>query len=163
MIMRPVHALVNLIPRDRQHCRPTSAQAQADPHSRGAPCLHLKPAISEHDSHSLPERSQAAHPGLQASTALQSFLEASEEDFALDVSRQAQQEGGGAKKKLASTLQLFRDLGASTASLVTGRSLEEEEDPEYLKACAPASSAPALACSSAGLCTGHIWAVLAGG
>ncbi|KAK9809757.1 hypothetical protein WJX73_003439 [Symbiochloris irregularis] len=75
----------------------------------------------------------AAHPGLQASTALQSFLEASEEDFALDVSRQAQQEGGGAKKKLASTLQLFRDLGASTASLVTGRSLEEEEDPEYLK------------------------------
>ena len=40
----------------------------------------------------------------------------------------------GPKKKLASTLQLFRDLGQSTASLVaSGRHQDEEEDPDYLK------------------------------
>lgn len=77
---------------------------------------------------------QAAHPALQPSTALQSFLEASEEDFTLEVSRAAHEANGGAKKKLASTLQLFRDLGTSTANLVSGRSTDEEEDPEYLKA-----------------------------
>lgn len=76
----------------------------------------------------------ASHPVLQPSEALRAFLEASEEDFALEVSRAAHEAaGGGAKKKLASTLQLFRDLGTSTANLMSGRSPDEEEDPEYLK------------------------------
>ena len=74
---------------------------------------------------------------MQPSPALQTFLEAGEEDFVLEVSRAAHEANGGAKKKLASTLQLFRDLGTSTANLVSGRSLDEEEDPEYLKAHRP--------------------------
>ena len=49
------------------------------------------------------------------------------------MSRAAHEANGGAKKKLASTLQLFRDLGISTANLMSGRSADEEEDPEYLK------------------------------
>lgn len=81
---------------------------------------------------------QASHPVLQPSEALRAFLEASEEDFALEVSRAAHEAaGGGAKKKLASTLQLFRDLGTSTANLMSGRSPDEEEDPEYLKVMMP--------------------------
>ena len=50
------------------------------------------------------------------------------------VSRGTHEAGGsGAKKKLATTLQLFRDLGQSTAHLVSNRHQDEEEDPEYLK------------------------------
>ena len=39
----------------------------------------------------------------------------------------------GAKGKLASTLQMFRDLGQSTANLMSGRHGDEDEDPDYLK------------------------------
>ena len=77
---------------------------------------------------------QAAHPVLWSSSSLQLFLEASEGDFLLEVARGTHEAGGGAKKKLASTLQLFRDLGQSTANLVaSGRHQDEEEDPDYLK------------------------------
>lgn len=87
---------------------------------------------------------QAAHPALQSSSVLQQFLEASEEDWALEISR-AQAFGGGTgassfmggsggtKSKLDRTLQMFRDLGHSTASLVHGKHDEDDEDPEYLK------------------------------
>ena len=86
---------------------------------------------------------QAAHPALQASSVLQQFLEASEEDWALEISR-AQAFGGGSgtssfmgsggpKSKLDRTLQMFRDLGHSTASLVHGKHDEDDEDPDYLK------------------------------
>ena len=54
---------------------------------------------------------------------------------AWQVSRGTHETGGsGAKKKLASTLQMFRDLGQSTAHLVSNRH-QDEEDPEYLKVC----------------------------
>lgn len=87
---------------------------------------------------------QAAHPSLQGNSILQNFLEASEEDWALEMSRAAAFGGGGPassfmsgsggpKSKLDRTLQLFRDLGHSTASLVHGKHDEEDEDPEYLK------------------------------
>ena len=70
---------------------------------------------------------------LWSSSSLQLFLEASEGDFLLEVARGTHEGGGGAKKKLASTLQLFRDLGQSTANLVaSGRHQDEEEDPDYL-------------------------------
>ena len=51
------------------------------------------------------------------------------------MSAVAQVESGavGAKGKLASTLQMFRDLGQSTANLMSGRHGDEDEDPDYLK------------------------------
>ncbi len=41
--------------------------------------------------------------------------------------------GSTAKRKLANTLQLFRDLGHSTKDLIAGKTTDEDEDPEYLK------------------------------
>ena len=43
------------------------------------------------------------------------------------------EQGGGAKKTLASTLQLFKDLSHSTANLMSGKHDDEEEDPDYIK------------------------------
>ncbi len=43
------------------------------------------------------------------------------------------EQGGGAKKTLASTLQMFKDLGHSTANLMSGKHDDEEEDPDYIK------------------------------
>jgi len=42
--------------------------------------------------------------------------------------------GNSAKRKLANTLQMFRDLGHSTKELIAGKSADEDEDSEYLKA-----------------------------
>lgn len=80
----------------------------------------------------------AAHPTLEGSTVLQNFLEASEEDWSLEMSRSAsfqERSGslGGGKGKLDRTLQLFRELTHNTASLVHGKHDEDDEDPEYLK------------------------------
>ncbi|KAK9806881.1 hypothetical protein WJX72_006093 [[Myrmecia] bisecta] len=74
----------------------------------------------------------AAHPVLQTSRDLQNFLEASEDEWATEVSR-AQYESSGAKKRFSNTLQMFKDLGHSTAALVTGKSADEEEEPDYLQ------------------------------
>ena len=76
---------------------------------------------------------QAAHPVLGQSKELQLFLEATEEEWAMEVSRASFEVNGGAKKKLAGALQAFRDLGQSTAQLMSGKSYDDEEDPEYLK------------------------------
>ena len=72
---------------------------------------------------------------------LQQFLEANEEDWALEMSRAAAQSNansfigpGGPKSKLDRTIQLFKELGHSTASLVHGKHDEDDEDPDYLKA-----------------------------
>lgn len=73
-----------------------------------------------------------AHPVLKRSKELQTFLEASEEDWALEVNRVAG-ETTGARKKFAGVAQMFKDLQHSTANLMSGRSDDEEEDPEYLK------------------------------
>ncbi len=43
------------------------------------------------------------------------------------------EQGSGAKKTLASTLQMFKDLGHSTANLMSGKHDDEEEDPDYIK------------------------------
>ena len=72
------------------------------------------------------------HPGLKTSKDLQLFLEGSEDEWAAEMSH-ASFEASGTKKKLAQTLQLFKDFGHSTASLVSGKSDDEDEDPEYLK------------------------------
>ena len=69
---------------------------------------------------------------------LQNFLEASEEDWSLEMSRTGsfqERSGslGGGKGKLDRTLQLFRELTHNTASLVHGKHDEDDEDPEYLK------------------------------
>ena len=81
---------------------------------------------------------QAAHPALAQSKDLQNFLEASEEDFAIEVARANHESAGGAnaaKKTISSTLQKLKDLGQQTQNLVSGKHTDEEEDPEYLKAC----------------------------
>ncbi len=49
--------------------------------------------------------------------------------------------GNSAKRKLANTLQMFRDLGHSTKELIAGKSADEDEDSEYLKARALAATA----------------------
>lgn len=76
---------------------------------------------------------QASHPSLRTSKALQHFLETSEDEFAHEVARAHMEQGSGAKKTLASTLQLFKDLSHSTANLMSGKHDDEEEDPDYIK------------------------------
>ncbi|KAK9907499.1 hypothetical protein WJX75_004827 [Coccomyxa subellipsoidea] len=78
----------------------------------------------------------AAHPALAQSKDLQNFLEASEEDWAIEVARANHESAGStnaAKKTLSSTLQKLKDLGQQTQNLVSGKHTDEEEDPEYLK------------------------------
>ena len=41
--------------------------------------------------------------------------------------------GGGAKVALAGAVQLFRELSASASNTITGRSDEQDEDPQYLQ------------------------------
>lgn len=79
---------------------------------------------------------QASHPSLKGSNALQLFLETSEDEFAHEVARAQNEQGSGAKKTLASTLQLFKDLSHSTANLMSGKHDDEEEDPDYIKVSA---------------------------
>ncbi|EIE27299.1 Vps5-domain-containing protein [Coccomyxa subellipsoidea C-169] len=77
----------------------------------------------------------AAHPALAQSKDLQNFLEASEEDFAIEVARANHESAGGAnaaKKTLSSTLQKLKDLGQQTQNLVSGKHTDEEEDPDAL-------------------------------
>ena len=64
---------------------------------------------------------------------MQLFLETSEDEYAHEVARAHNEQGSGAKKTLASTLQLFKDLSHSTANLMSGKHDDEEEDPDYIK------------------------------
>jgi len=87
---------------------------------------------------------QAAHPALEGSTVLQQFLESSEEEWALEMSRSATPLGSassggppGKRYGLDRTLQLFKDLTHNTASLVHGKHDEDDEDPDYLKVALP--------------------------
>ena len=70
---------------------------------------------------------------MNRSKELQLFLETSEDEFAHEVARAQMEQGGSAKKTLASTLQLFKDLGHSTANLMSGKHDDEDEDPDYIK------------------------------
>lgn len=88
---------------------------------------------------------QASHPVLARSKDLQAFLEASEEDWSLEVARASHEAAGGgnaAKRKLANTLQLFRDLGHTTKDMIAGKTADEDEDSEYLKARPAAKQCP---------------------
>ena len=78
--------------------------------------------------------SQAAHPVLCQSKDLQSFLEASEDEWAMEMAR-AKHEGGAnpAQKTLNSTLAKLKLFGQQTVA--GGKHPDDEEDPEYLKAC----------------------------
>lgn len=76
---------------------------------------------------------QACHPLLKASRDLQLFLETSEDEFAHEVARAHMEQGSATKKTLASTLQLFKDIGHHTANLMSGKLDDEEEDPDYIK------------------------------
>lgn len=83
-------------------------------------------------------RRVAAHPALRASPDLQLFLQASETEFAIEVSRAQLEEApagaaGGAKKAVSGAVRFLRELGHSAQSLYQRRSDDEEEDPEYLK------------------------------
>ena len=82
---------------------------------------------------------QAAHPTLQGTSVLQQFLEASEEDWSLEMSRAGSTYGsrpttGTPKGRLDRTIQLFKELSHTTASLVQGKH-DEDEDEDYLKVC----------------------------
>lgn len=76
---------------------------------------------------------------MEGSPVLQNFLEASEEDWALEMSRSTshheRSSSFGSKSKLDRTIQLFKELTHNTASLVHGKHDEDDEDPEYLKVC----------------------------
>ena len=76
---------------------------------------------------------QACHPSLKGSRDLQLFLETSEDEFAHEVARAHMEQGSATKKTLASTLQLFKDIGHHTANLMSGKLDDEEEDPDYIK------------------------------
>ena len=92
---------------------------------------------------------QACHPSLNSSKELQLFLEMSEDEFAHEVARAQMEQGSAAKKTLASTLQLFRDIGHSTANLMSGKHDDEEEDPDYIKVSLVSSNRLLTCCSMA--------------
>lgn len=80
---------------------------------------------------------QACHPSLKLSKDLQLFLATSEDEFAHEVARAQMEQGSATKKTLASTLQLFKDIGHHTANLMSGKLDDEEEDPDYIKVLIP--------------------------
>ncbi|KAL4452515.1 hypothetical protein ABPG75_008177 [Micractinium tetrahymenae] len=79
----------------------------------------------------------AAHPILKRSRDLQLFLEASETEFAIEVSRSQVDDPvavqGAAKKTLSGAVSFLRDLGHTASNLYHKRTDDEEEDAEYLK------------------------------
>ena len=79
---------------------------------------------------------QAAHPVLYQSKDLQNFLEASEDEWAMDMARANHESSGGnpAQKTLNNTLAKLKLFGQQTVA--GGKHADEEEDPEYLKVLA---------------------------
>uniref|UniRef100_A0A061QU72 Sorting nexin-1/2 n=1 Tax=Tetraselmis sp. GSL018 TaxID=582737 RepID=A0A061QU72_9CHLO len=74
----------------------------------------------------------AEHPVLKYNSTLQLFLEGSEIEWRTEVDRVNSQEKN-VGSKLSETLQFFKDLQHSASNIVSGKSDDEEEDPEYLK------------------------------
>ena len=72
---------------------------------------------------------------------MQQFLEASEEDWSLEMSRFNSSYSGNRpstpKGRLDRTIQMFKELSHNTASLVHGKHDEDDEDPDYLKVALP--------------------------
>lgn len=82
-----------------------------------------------------PSCMQAAHPALYQSKDLQNFLEASEEEWAMEMARANHESSGGnpAQKTLNNTLAKLKLFGQQTVAGAAGKHADEEEDPEYLK------------------------------
>lgn len=72
---------------------------------------------------------QAAHPALQHSQHLQNFLEMDENSWGIEMARGTQE----AARRKPGAFQFLRDFGQSTANMINGKTLDEEEDPDYLK------------------------------
>lgn len=81
---------------------------------------------------------QAAHRVLYQSKDLQNFLEASEDEWAMDMARANHETSGGnpAQKTLNNTLAKLKLFGQQTVA-GGGKHADEEEDPEYLKVILP--------------------------
>lgn len=82
---------------------------------------------------------QAAHPALQHSQHLQNFLEMDENSWGIEMARGTQE----AARRKPGAFQFLRDFGQSTANMINGKTLDEEEDPDYLKVlklCNPQAS-----------------------
>ena len=79
---------------------------------------------------------QAAHPVLSQSKDLQNFLDASEDEWAMDMARANHESscGNPAQKTLHNTLAKLKLFGQQTVA--GGKHVDEEEDPEYLKVLA---------------------------
>eukprot|EP00877_Chromochloris_zofingiensis_P009805 jgi/Chrzof1/5078/Cz15g10280.t1 len=74
----------------------------------------------------------AAHPVLKSSKELQQFLEATEDEWTLEMAR-VQVQAGGAKKRLDTAMGWIKGIGTATTNLVQGRTGDAAEDPEYIK------------------------------
>mmetsp|Transcript_6118 Transcript_6118/g.17083 ORF Transcript_6118/g.17083 Transcript_6118/m.17083 type:complete len:450 (-) Transcript_6118:213-1562(-) len=74
----------------------------------------------------------AEHPVLKTSPTLQLFLEGSEIEWRTEVDRVNTYEKN-VGNKINETIQFFKDLQHSATNIMTGRTDDEEEDPQYLK------------------------------
>lgn len=95
-------------------------------------CLDVQPA----ERGPLHPPLQAAHPSLRGSRELQLFLEASETEFAIEVSRSLVEDpaaAGAAKKTLTGAVTFLRELSHTASNLYHKRSDDEEEDAQYLR------------------------------
>ncbi|PSC72138.1 sorting nexin 1 [Micractinium conductrix] len=79
----------------------------------------------------------AAHPILKRSPDLQLFLEASETEFGIEVSRSGMEDPavvqGAAKKTLSGAVSFLKELSHTASNLYHKRTDDEEEEAEYLK------------------------------
>mmetsp|Transcript_14548 Transcript_14548/g.41472 ORF Transcript_14548/g.41472 Transcript_14548/m.41472 type:complete len:503 (+) Transcript_14548:2542-4050(+) len=73
-----------------------------------------------------------AHPVLKFSSELQFFLEAAETAWQLEVTS-ASADTGAVKKGFLGAKKFFKGVASSTTSLITGKTADESEDPEYLQ------------------------------
>ena len=72
------------------------------------------------------------HPVLKFSSELQFFLEAQEAQWQAEVAS-SNAEKGTVKKGFLGAKKFFKGVANTTSSLITGKSTDEDEDPEYLK------------------------------
>ncbi|PNH00419.1 Sorting nexin 1, partial [Tetrabaena socialis] len=74
----------------------------------------------------------ACHPTLKDSKELETFLQADEEQWMLEIAKW-QAETSAQHRPVSAAAQWFKNLHHSAQSLVSGRAEEIQEDPEYIK------------------------------
>jgi sorting nexin-1/2 len=74
----------------------------------------------------------ASHPVLKDSRELQTFLQANDEQWMLEIAKW-QAETSAQHRPVSAAAQWFKNLQHSAQSLVSGRGDEMQEDPEYIK------------------------------